>query len=209
MAEQPKTLDEPQLPPYQPKSTIAARLFSLAIMVYIVTWAVELIFIAKVFGVHRAMLLSLIPMIPLLAAVRMQLRWQRVNALDFVPLGLVVFVACFGVYAIVQSWYVAGYHQRADGWALNQPPSQEDFDWEEFVRAFAKDPSFRGLRIKHFRGTYWLSGSLNTESDLERLIELANKHRIKDRRLDGPYVHSISITIPGTNRARRYDTSRE
>lgn len=187
------------------KANFSARLFSLAIVVYVVAWAVGFLFVAKDFGLQGAIALSSLPMILLLVSFRMRLRWDRVNAFDFFPLGFIALFVGFGVWTLIQSWYSAGYHLRPEGWVLYHPPSQEDLDWKAFGLAFAKDPAFRGLNMQHFRGVYWLSGSLKNEAELDRLLELAKLHGIKDRRLDGPYGHSISITIPNTSRAVRYD----
>ena len=76
--------------------------------------------------------------------------------------------------------------------------SEEDLCWSNFKYELTKDPSFRGITIRYFRSVYWVEGSLKSEADLERLIALAHACGINDRRLDGPYVHSVSITIPGT-----------
>ena len=89
-------------------------------------------------------------------------------------------------------------------WVNSPFQTPEEICWNQFERAIHNDPAFRELTVNYFRGVHWVKGSLNTEQDLDRLISLAEKCGIRDRPLDGPYVHSISITIPGTKRAREY-----
>jgi hypothetical protein len=87
---------------------------------------------------------------------------------------------------------------------LGPNDSAEDLCWVNFKQQLFKDPDFWGVRVRYFRHVYWVEGSLKSEADLERLIALARQCGIEERRLDGPYVHSVSITIPGTERANAH-----
>ena len=198
--------NEPQSPTHKSTGMTTARLFSLTIAVYLTACAAEFIFIARVFGANPAMAFSLLAAIPLVVGVRMRLRWNSVNALDFVPLVLVVTFATWGNIAVVQGWYAAGLHLNPGTWTLFESPSQEDLNWKEFGREFRKDPAFKDIKIEltERKHIYWASGTLTSENDLERLVPLANKCGIPGDRLDGPYFNSVSITIPGTSRATRY-----
>jgi len=77
--------------------------------------------------------------------------------------------------------------------------------WDRIEKEFRKDSKFQNIKIvsTERKKIYFVSGTLEFETDLYRLIALANECGINRGHLDGPYEDSISITIPGTNRAKR------
>lgn len=107
----------------------------------------------------------------------------------------VLLVIGFGLFSLA---YVppGGTRTRTD------PQTEEDISWAKFKRDIRKDRRFRGITVKHFRGVYWAEGALKTETDFNELVALAKECGIEDERLDGPYQDTISITVPGTNRAK-------
>jgi hypothetical protein len=191
-------------PIVRPKASLGARLFSVAIGVYVIAWIAEFIFITKVFGPKNAIALSFLSVLPFLLSVYMRCRWKSLKPGDWLALVLLLAVTIEGAFLFSRGWYEAGWHYRRGEWTFFTPKSEEDRAWDEFSRVLHKEPGFRFITHRRFRGVNWLKGSLESEADLERLIELAKKCGIKDEHLDGPYQHSISITIPGTKRAKEY-----
>ena len=84
------------------------------------------------------------------------------------------------------------------------PPTEDDKRWAKFHREISSEPAFAKLKIESHKGVHWVTGRLQTPTELERLLAIAENCGIRDRRLDGPYKHSISIIIPGTDRAEEY-----
>lgn len=113
MAEHTESQNDFPSPPTPIDRGTIARLFFWGIVVYFVVCAAEFIFVARAFGVTMAIALSLLTAMPLVVAVRMRSRWTSLNALDSVPLTLVVVFATWGNVAIVQGWYKAGLHQSS------------------------------------------------------------------------------------------------
>ena len=58
-----------------PATRPMARLFSLAILGYLAACAAGFVSVSRVFGLGSAMVLSLVPVFPLIVAVRMRRRW--------------------------------------------------------------------------------------------------------------------------------------
>ena len=170
----------------QPDTKAAARLFSLAFLVYLIVWAAGFGFASREFGLGAATVLSSIPALPLIVGLRMRRRWHSVQSKELVLLALLLVVAIGSSLVVVRNWYETGmdrYHS-------------EDVKFVEFGRALRKDPAFQDIRIcftktKHI---YWVSGTVKSESDLSRLRFLAARYGITGR-LDGPFEDSISITI--------------
>lgn len=180
---------------HQSPRSLGKRLFCVAIVVYLIAWCVGAVYSASVFRLKLVLFPSLIAGLPIIAAVQLYRRWNSVRVSDCVSLVLLLMLSTAGTGLVVRHWFRSGYHL---------PPSEEDQNWDKFGRELRKDRRFRNITHHRFRGVNWLKGSLQSEEDLEHLVELAKNCGIEDRRLDGPYQHSISITIPGTNRAREY-----
>jgi hypothetical protein len=85
-----------------------------------------------------------------------------------------------------------------------EPPTEEELCWVRFEQVARRDPAFKFLKFRYFRGVHWIEGTLKDEVELDQLIALARTCDITRERLDGPYKHSISITIPRTNRSKEY-----
>jgi hypothetical protein len=163
----------------------AAKLFSLAILVYLLIWAVGFVFVSRVFGIGITTLLFLIPVLPLVDGLRMRRRWPVVRAREFAFLALLLIVASGCVIGVVKNWYETGMDRR----------HAEDVKWAEFGRALRQDTAFQDLEIHSSRKhTYWVSGTVASEADVRRLNWLAIGCGITPP-LDGPFVSDVSITI--------------
>jgi hypothetical protein len=169
----------------QGSSHFAAKLFSLAILVYLLIWAAGFVFVSRVFGIGNTTILFLIPALPFVVGLRMRRRWPAVRTREFAFLTLLLIVASGGVIGVVKNWYENGmdrYHA-------------DDVKWAEFGRALRKDTTFQDLAIHLTRKHgYWVSGTVASEADLGRLNSLAIRCGITPP-LDGPFVSSVSVTI--------------
>jgi len=193
--------DERRTEPPIPSSTpLAARLFSAAIALYAMLCIAEFVFITREFGFKNAIALSILSLLPFLLSVSMRVRWKSVKGSDWGALALLLVAMTLATIVLVDRWYKSGWHYRPGTWTFVTPQSEEDRNWDAFLREVRKEPAFKRIKSRRFRGVNWLEGTLESMADLDRLIALARKCGINDRRLDGPYRHSISITIPGTTR---------
>jgi hypothetical protein len=70
--------------------------------------------------------------------------------------------------------------------------------WAEFERRLRLDPAFRDVQVhkSERKNIHWASGTVDSETDLTRLRSLAAECGIEGR-LDGPYMHSVSLTVRG------------
>ena len=171
--------------PQQESGRFAAKLFSLAMIVYIIMWAAGFVFVAQVFGIGGTTILSLIPALPFVVGLKMRRRWPAVRRREFAFLALLLIVATGGVIGVVGKWYETGmdrYHA-------------DDVKWAEFGRALRKDAAFQDFEIHLSRKHgYWVSGTVASEADIGRLNSLAIRCGITPP-LDGPFVSSVSITV--------------
>jgi hypothetical protein len=169
------------------------RPFTIILMVYFLVCGVGFAFVARVFGLEGAMVLSLIPALPLVVAVRMRCRWDTVKNKEFAFLAVLLIVAIGGVIGVVRNWYETGMDHR----------HAEDVKYAEFGRELLRDPSFRDLKINAgLKNVHWVSGTVASEADLARLYSLAARHGIADRRLDGPYQYRVTIKIAGQTHSK-------
>ncbi len=172
--------------PYQGSSHSAEKLFSIAILVYLLILATGFICVSRVFGIVPTTILFLIPALPLAVGMKMRRRWPAVRMREFAFLTLLLIVAAGGVVGVVQNWYETGMDNR----------HTEDLMWAKFDQALRKDTSFREIKIqttepKHI---YWVSGTVTSEADLSRLNSLAIENGITPP-LDGPLVSDVSIRV--------------
>lgn len=146
-------------------------------------------FVSQGFGFSSAATLSLLHALPLIVAVRLRRRWPGVRGRELAFLGVLFSVAAGGSAYVVRAWY-------ADG--LDRDHA-EDVRWAEFERRFRRDPAFRDVQVhkSERKNVHWASGAVNSEADLARLQSLAAECGIEGRRLDGPFVHSVSLTVRG------------
>jgi hypothetical protein len=100
-----------------------------------------------------------------------------------------------GVVFVVRDWYAKGMDSR----------HAEDVRWANFERRLSEDSTFRNVKINvtDRKNVYWASGTLATEADRKRLDQLAAECGIVDRQLDGPFVHSVSLTVESPNPDRQ------
>lgn len=146
-------------------------------------------FASTTFGSGSAVGLSLLLILPLAAGVRLCCQWPAVRGRDLGVVALLFCVVSGGGMLVVRDWYRDGidlYHA-------------EDLRWAEFERRFRQDRAFADVQVHKTerKEIHWASGSVASQTDLDRLITLAAECGIKDRRLDGPYVHSVSLRVRG------------
>ena len=155
------------------KATVSARLFSLTIGIYFIGCVAGLMFVSGVFGAEDAFGLSMIAICPIIVAVRMRLRWHSAVNRDFMFLVLLLIVATGSSIGLVRSWYHA-----------DNDLKPEDKVFAEFRRALHNDSSFRNITVspKKVKGTYDVTGSVASKSDLQRLDALANQFGITGQR---------------------------
>ena len=201
----------PQLSGQSKVTKIERIAFFMAMIVYLIGCIAEFIFLTQQFGLKPAFVLSLISALPLAIAFYMWHRWNsiRKTSFDWLSLALVVTVAATAWTCTenIKRSYNHNVHHGAQ-WTFFRPRDPGEVSWEKFGQELRKDPAFQNVKVvlterKHI---HYVSGTLKSESDLDRLKALAQKCGIFPRDLDGPYAHSISITIPGTTRATRYET---
>ena len=174
-------------------SRASARLFSLTMIVYLLAWAAGFAFVDRVFGLGYAMVLSLITAFPLFVGARMRHRWPTVRARELALLAFLMIFAAGSSIGVVQNWYATGMDRR----------HAEDLQFAEFGRALSKDPLFRDIKIHLTDGKniHWVSGTVASKADLDRLNALANRCGISGR-LDGPSAYSVSIEIEAGSESR-------
>lgn len=165
-------------------------LMARAILLCLAFFAAGFVFIFHEFGLSAALTLSLILAPSLVVAVRLRRRWPAVRGRELAFFALSLAISCGGVAYVVRDWYEAGmdrYHA-------------EDVRWAEFERRIGRDPAFRDVRINMTdrKNIYWASGTVASESELDRLKSLASRCGI-ERRLDGPFAHSVSLTVGPPN----------
>ena len=144
-------------------------------------------FVSQNFGFRFAAFLSMILALPLLAAVRLRLRWPAVRSRELVFLAALLCVASGGGAYVVRAWYAHGLDRD----------HAEDMRWAEFERRFHQNPAFHDVQVhkSERKNIHWASGLVDSEADLTRLEALAAECGIEGRRLDGPFVHSVSLTV--------------
>jgi hypothetical protein len=116
--------------------------------------------------------------------------WRRCHNVQGREVAYAAILACFCLGAIifvVRDWYAKGMHRQ----------HAEDLQWSQFERLIRRDPAFGNVQItltdrKHI---YYVEGTVPSREDLERLKSLASRCGIERERLDGPFVHSVSLTI--------------
>ncbi len=172
--------------------TVRRMMIAVAILACLALFVAGFVFVALVFGLPEALALSLLLTPPLVVAVRLRRRWPAVRGRELAFLAILLCVASGGVVFVVWDWYATGM-ARYHG---------EDVKWTEFERLIRRDAAFRDVRInltdrKHI---YWAGGTVPSEADLDRLMSLASKCGIQ-RRLDGPFAHSVSLTVRAPDRA--------
>ena len=159
--------------------------FTAALLAYLVACVGQMIFVSKLFGA-LAFWSSLILAFPLFIGARMHLRWASVRRRELLWLAVLSVFAVTGVVYLVQGWYRSGfdYHHA------------EDMKYSKLREAMKKDAAFRDLEVelmesKHF---YWISGTVESEADLDRLNRLAEECGITTP-LRGPVVNSRNIFV--------------
>jgi hypothetical protein len=148
-------------------SRTVANLFSLALGVYFGAWVGLFVFASRTFGIHASSVLSLIALAPLVVGVRLRYRWPLVRPRELVFLLVLVVVASAGTPLVVWRWYESCLDLQ----------HAEAVKWAEFQSRVRRDPAFRDVVIHRphppFKGGYWLSGTVASKADRDRLRMLA------------------------------------
>jgi hypothetical protein len=150
-------------------------------------------FVASAFGVGAASVLLLFLIPPLIVALRLPRRWLTVRRREVVYLAILCCAAFGAIFFVVRDWYDKGMdHSHA-----------EDIQWAKFEQLLRRDQAFRNVVIKltDRKHIYWVEGTVSSEEDLNRLRSLAFSCGIKQERLDGPYVYSISLRVAPQEKA--------
>jgi hypothetical protein len=165
--------------------TVRRITLSVALFACLALFVVGFAAISRVFGVGGAVALSLLLAPALVIAVRLWRRWPAVHVRELAFLAVLFCVASGGIVFVVRDWYAKGMDEL----------HAEDMKWTEFQRLLRRDRTFQDVKInlnrKHF---YWASGTVASEADLDRLKSLASRCGIEGR-IDGPFVHSVSLTV--------------
>ena len=157
-------------------SSMTRNFFSLAIIIYLILFEAVFVFVSHVFGFGCAILLSLIPLFPLIIAIRMRKRWLILKGRDFIYLSILLIITFCAVPGLIWKWYDLGMdHFYA-----------EHLERVKFVYLLHKDPSFRNLILVERKGC-WLEGTVSTEADLDRLKSLAATHN------DSIYCGNVTV----------------
>jgi hypothetical protein len=141
------------------------NIFSLAIIMYLIIFAAVFLFVSNVFGPGEAILLSLIPLFPLIVAIRMRTRWLSLKYRETVYLGILLIITFCAVPGLIWYWYDLGMDRFY----------AEHLERARFVDLLHKDPAFRNLVLVERKGC-WLEGEVPTAADLVRLQALVDNN---------------------------------
>jgi hypothetical protein len=143
-------------------------MLTLVVAAYLLVWGAGFIFVSQEFGIVSAIKLSLIPVLPLVVALRMCSRWPTVRGREFAFLLALVIIVSGAAVGVLWNWYDTGMDRF----------HAEDLEYAEFVRTLRKDPAFHNVKPfvspKHL---FWLRGTVASDADLARLRSLADQGR--------------------------------
>ena len=179
-----QTEQSPTQPNIQRKTTLAARLFSVAIVVYLVVCVAGFIFLATVFRLIPVLILSLISALPLIGGLRLRRRWNSVKVSEIGLLVVLLAIATGGEIMVVKQWYKEGDHLA---------PSEEARIWKEFKQQVHREPGLQNIEIRKLK-EYFVSGKVESEADFQRLISLATKCGIAGESYSDYWRKYVSIT---------------
>ncbi len=142
---------------------------------------------SKEFGPSVATMISFPLLLTIPIAVRMRLRQAAVKRTEITMLAVLFFATIGGSASIWRE-------SARNGWDRYHA---DDLRWAEFKRRLREEPAFRDIRVEKTlrKNIYWAEGEVDSESDLVRLLSLASECGISRQRLDGPYAHSVSLTV--------------
>jgi hypothetical protein len=161
----------------------------VAILTCLAGIAAVFAFVSPDFGSTAAGVLSLLFAVPLVIAAKYLRRMPTARWRGFAFIVALLCVVSGGVVFVVRDWYAKGMDRL----------HAEDVKWANFERRMRDDPAFKKVKINvtNRKNVYWASGTLPTVADRVRLDQLAEECGIVGRQLDGPFVHSISLTVEG------------
>lgn len=190
----------------KPESRRNCHPLSWPIRMFLVFCAIELTFFSFTFGTDILVPALLLAGFPLIVALLIRFQRPSVQPFELFVLALILGLSLAGTRKVLGEFYSRGKYGNPPQWLLLEPPTSEAVEWATFEREMRGEPAFDHLVIHFFRGVRWVEGPLRTEADFDRLMSLARTHGVLTGRekLDGPYRHSISITVPGTGRAKPY-----
>lgn len=146
-------------------------------------------FVSREFGFRGAAMLSLLPVLPLVVAVRLRRRWPAVPGRELTFLLILFCAAAGGSAFVVRAWYAAGLDRR----------HADDVRWTEFERRMRRDSAFQDIQVHkpERKNIHWASGAVDSEADLAGLHSLAAECGIERKRLDKTYVNGLRQSVRG------------
>jgi hypothetical protein len=145
------------------------NIFSLAIILYLIVFGALFVFVSHVFGPGAAIFLSLIPLFPLIIAIRMRKKWLTLKGREFVYLGILLIITFCAVPGLIWYWYDLG----MDHWYAKH------LERVQFVHILHNDPAFLNLKLIESKGGL-LDGTVPTDADLERLKSILSQNQLID-----------------------------
>lgn len=158
------------------------------LLTFVALWTIGYAFVFFDFGMFRAALIFLLfPLPSVFVAFRLRTRLPTVRGHE---IGFLVILSLFATGAaifVVRDWYDRGLHHA----------HAEDVQWSQLENFMRRDSAFQNVKIRltDRKHIYYVEGTVNSNADLERLLALAYRCGIKRKRLDGPFVHSVSLTV--------------
>lgn len=147
---------------------VARRVFSVAMVVYLIIWVVVFAFVYRVFGSGFAIALSVILALPIAIALRMFRRWHFLRRREFVFLFALLIVVFGTISGLIWNWYDTGMDRR----------HVKEMEFVEFGHRLQKDPAFRNIELLVSPKEFWMRGTVASSSDLNRLKSLAAQGHI-------------------------------
>lgn len=158
----------------------------LALIAYAILLVCGFIFLSRHFGYLSPIFALFILALPLAVAVRLCRRWPAIRLRELALLACLFLAAAGAGVFMVQSWYAAGFDRD----------HAEDMRWAEFERRMRLDPAFRDVTVHESvrKNVHWVSGVLDSESDLARLKAMAIECGI-EQGLEGPFQENKSLSV--------------
>lgn len=159
-----------------------------AIILLAALWSFGFFIISSAFGAQMAaVIFVLLPLPVLLVASRLFSRWPTVKLREIGYLFILSIITTGAAIFVVRDWYDKGLDYD----------HAEDKIWSKFGELVRRDSAFQNVTIKlaNRKRVYYVEGTVNSNEDLQRLQLIAHSCGIKREKLDGPFVHSVSLTV--------------
>jgi hypothetical protein len=161
------------------KPQTSRRLFSLAIIAYLLVTVGVLVFTLRVFVMGLAVGLEMIFIFPIAVAMRMRSRWPDVRVEEFALLVVLVAFVWGGSAYVIWYNYDRGMHIE----------HAQNLKFEAFRHELRKDPAFRNVTAEYVRwmSRYSLKGTVASQADWDRLKALADRFGF------GSWIEDVAI----------------